>query len=210
MSSDKLLCQTLGVTVVLLALAGCLGTRIPTPGTPFRTSTPAPTPSTPTPVPQPTATLVPMSVRGRLLDMQGNPVVGKPVVLCYQREGSMGVILEPLPQDLEAKTGSWSGATDDQGVFVLGASAGQPDIHPSSEVPGNRYTLVMGSTARSGEGQQACSPYVLLGAVYFRESCSGDYRSQTAETLWFALENGGELDLGIMVYLEEENPSCCK
>jgi hypothetical protein len=150
-----------------------------------------------------------MSVRGRLLDLEGNPVVGKPVVLCYEREGGMGVMLEPVPQDLEAKTGSWSGATDGRGVFALGASAGQPDIHPSSEVPGNRYTLVMAFPPDSGRWDSPCSPYVLLGTVYFRESCSGDYGSQTAETLWFALEDGAALDLGIMIYVEEENPSCC-
>lgn len=135
---------------------------------------------------------------------------GKPVLLCYEHESSTGVTLEPVPWDLQAKAGVWSDVTDEQGVFLMGASAGQPDIPPSSHVPGNRYTLVMALPPESGRLGSACSPYVLFGTVYFREACSGGYEPQSNEILWLTLEEGQELDLGTMVYLEEENPSCCE
>jgi hypothetical protein len=210
MRSDKPLGRTLCVAITLLALAGCTGTRSPARATPFRVSLPVRPSTTPTPVGGPTPTLAPMSIRGRLLDLQGRPVAGKPVALFHERDTSAGVMLEPVPQDLAAGTGGWSGMTDDRGVFVLGASADQPDIYASSKVPGNRYTLAMGLVHPSGVWDQVCSAYVLLGTVYLRESCSGDHRSQAAETLWVTLRAGDELELGIVVYVEEENSTCCQ
>jgi hypothetical protein len=150
-----------------------------------------------------------MSIRGTLLDMEGNPVTSKPVVLCYERESNTGVILEPVPQDLETKTGSWAGATDDRGVFVLGASAGQPDIRPSSDVPGDRYALVIGLTSRSGEWPWSCSPYVLQGGVYFEDCYLGEGDQGRDETLWFTLKDGETLDLGTMTYVKEGTKSSC-
>ena len=215
MSSKKLPQQTLGLTIVLLVLTGCGGMQVPSTVAPipvytaFPTSAPALSTSTPTPVPQPVPALQPMSIRGTLLDMEGNPLVSKPVLLCYERDSSMGGILRPVPQDIETETGSWAGATNDQGVFVLGASAGQPDIHPSSDVPGDRYTLVIGLTPRSGGWHRSCSPYVLQGQVYFEDCCSGDDDSETDETLWFTLQHGRALDLGTMTYVREGTDSAC-
>jgi hypothetical protein len=204
-SSEKLFLETLGLTVVLLVLAGCDGTQVTPTVTSFPTS--ALTLSTPTPMPL----LQPMSIRGILLDMEGNPVINKPVLLCYESESSVGAILEPVPQNLETKTGAWAGATDVQGVFVLGPAAGQPHIHPSSDVPGDRYTLVIGLTPRSGEWHWSCSPYVLQGEVYFEDCHAAEANPEPDETLWFTLQEGEALDLGTMTYVKEGTESaCCK
>lgn len=141
--------------------------------------------------------------------MEGNPIAGKSVVLCYERESSTGVVLEPVPQDFETMSGSWAGATNDRGAFVLGASAGQPGVHPSSDVPGDRYALVIGLTPHSGKWPWSCSPYVLQGNVYYGD-CSLDADDpKTDEMLWFTLEDGHARDLGSMVYVKEGVGSVC-
>lgn len=189
------------LAIALPTLVGCSGTHVPASAMPLPTSLPGA---------QQEPALAPMSIRGTLVDTEGDPIAGILVVLSYERTGGEGLALAPAPQDLGTRVGSWSGRTDDQGVFVLGAAAGQPEIHPSSLLPGNRYTLVVGLPPGLGAWDEACSPYVVLGAVYLRSSCSGDYATQPTETFWFTLEDGAALDLGTIVYLEEENPPCCR
>jgi hypothetical protein len=192
-----------GLAVALIVLVGCgaPATRMPAPASLL------PTPTL-TPVAQPTPALEPTSIRGTLLDIEGNPVVGKGVVVCHEQERNVNH-LEPIPRDLETGSGSWSATTDARGTFLLGRAAGQPDIPPSSAFPGNRYALLIGTPAGSDGWNAACSPYVLLGIVYVRETCAGDYAPQPAEMLWFTLEEGTAVDLGTVIYLEPEIAPCC-
>lgn len=209
MRSEKRPQQTLNLAIALLVLVGCGGLPATSTATPLPAHTSFPTSALTLPTPTPAPALQPMSIRGTLLDMEENPVINKPVLLCYERESDIGVILEPVPQNLGTRTGSWAGATDDRGVFVLGASAGQPHIHPSSDVPAHRYTLVIGLTPRSGEWPRSCSPYVLQGGVYFEDCYATEDDSETDETLWFTLRDGEALDLGTMVYVKEGTKSSC-
>jgi hypothetical protein len=171
------------VTLIVLFSVGC-GSAAPEPGTEATVATPTPEPL-----------LEPLSVRGTVLDTEGNPV--QLMVQLWFYDGSKfrpmrmkdgDFVFESHSSGAQSHT-SW---TDDHGIFVL------EDVPPSSIVPGERYTL---NLAGCNTSWARCDSYVYEEKLYFAECRMGEY-------LWFTLEDGETIDLGEIIYVKREDPLC--